>query len=126
MLTRAGMTLPEFSNSSAIVIMEGRFDDGNFVEGKMTYSDGSWYEGRFTAVGLVQGTMRCTMEDGAVYQGACADGVPHGTGELYRADGSVFNGEFEYGAPVQVKAPARPDPRKTNAVRNDELTYEFL
>ena len=125
MLTRAGMTLPEFSNSSAIVIMEGRFDDGNFVEGKMTYSDGSWYEGRFTAVGLVQGTMRCTMEDGAVYQGACADGVPHGTGELYRADGSVFNGEFEYGAPVQVKAPARPDPRKTNAVRNDELTYEF-
>ena len=65
------------------------------------------------------------MEDGAVYHGACADGVPHGTGELYRADGSVFNGEFEYGAPVQVKAPARPDPRKTNAVRNDELTYEF-
>lgn len=124
-MTRAGITLPDFSNSSALVIMEGRFDNGSFIEGKITYSDGSWYEGRFAAVGLVQGTMRCTMEDGAVYQGACADGVPHGTGELYRADGSVFNGEFEYGAPVQVKAPARPDPRKTNAVRNDELTYEF-
>jgi hypothetical protein len=124
-MTRAGITLPDFSNSSALVIMEGRFDNGSFIEGKITYSDGSWYEGKFAGVGLVQGSMRCNMQDGSVYQGACADGVPHGAGELYRADGSVFKGEFEYGAPVQVKAPARPDPRKTNAVRNDELTYEF-
>lgn len=124
-MTRAGVTLPDFSTSSAVVIMDGRFDDGNFIEGRISYSDGSWYEGRFSAVGLVQGTMRCNMQDGAVYQGACADGVPHGAGELYRADGSVFKGEFEYGVPVQVKAPARPDPRKTNTVRNDELTYEF-
>ena len=124
-MTRAGMTLPDFSSSSAVVVMEGRFDDGSFVEGRMTYSDGSWYEGRFSAVGLAQGTMRCNMQDGSVYQGACSDGVPHGTGELYHADGSVFKGEFEYGVPVQVKTPARPDPRKTNAVRNDELTYEF-
>lgn len=124
-LTRAGLSLPDFSNSSAVVIMEGRFDNGSFIEGRITYSDGSWYEGRFAAVGLVQGTMRCNMQDGSVYQGACADGVPHGAGELYRADGSVFKGEFEYGMPVQVKAPARPDPRKSNAVRNDELTYEY-
>ena len=124
-LSRAGVTLPDFSNSSTFVVMEGRFDNGSFVEGKITYSDGTWYEGRFAGVGLVQGSMRTNMQDGSVYQGACADGVPHGAGELYRADGSVFNGEFEYGVPVQVKAPPKPDPRKTNAVRNDELTYEF-
>lgn len=125
-MTRAGVTLPDFSSSSAVVVMEGRFDDGSFVEGKISYSDGTWYEGKFSAVGLVQGSMRRhNAEDGSIYQGACADGVPHGSGELYRTDGTVFKGEFEYGAPVQVKAPARPDPRKTNAVRNDELTYEF-
>ena len=124
-LTRAGLTLPDFSNSSTVVIMEGRFDNGSFLEGKITYSDGTWYEGRFAGVGLIQGSMRTNLQDGSVYQGACADGVPHGAGELYRADGSVFSGEFEYGAPVQVKAPAKPDPRKTNALRNDELTYEY-
>lgn len=124
-LTRCNVKLPAFGSASVVVVMEGRFDDGNFAEGKITCSDGTWYEGKFAEVGLVQGTMRCNLEDGSIYQGACADGVPHGAGELYREDGSVFKGEFEYGAPVQVKAPARPDPKKTNAVRNDELTYEF-
>jgi hypothetical protein len=122
-LTRAGVALPEFSYSSSVVIIEGSFDGGNFVEGKMTFSDGTWYEGKFSPMGLIQGTMRCKVQDGAIYLGACSNGVPHGAGELYNADGSVFKGMFDYGAPVQVQAPPPPPPK--NAVRFDELTYEY-
>lgn len=124
-LTRCGVKLAPFSTSSPTVVMEGRFDSGSFIEGRITYSDGTWYEGRFSEAGLVQGSMRCVNEDGSVYQGKCSEGVPHGTGELHKADGSVFKGEFEYGAPVKVKEPVRQDPRKSNVVRNDELSYKF-
>ena len=122
-LTRAGVALPEFSYSSSVVIIEGSFDGGNFVEGKMTFSDGTWYEGKFSPVGLIQGSMRCKVQDGAVYLGACSNGVPHGAGELHSADGSVFKGMFDYGVPVQVQAPPPPPPK--DAERYDELTYEY-
>lgn len=123
--TRCNVQLPELNSPSLEIVIEGIFDDGSFQEGKITYSDGSWYEGRFSEVGLVQGNMRRIYQDGSVYQGACVDGNRHGAGELYRADGSVFRGEFEYGEPVQVKVPEKKQPVNTNIVRKDELTFVF-
>lgn len=123
--TRCNVQLPELNSESLEIVIEGRFDDGSFQEGKITYSDGSWYEGKFSEVGLVQGNMRRIYQDGSVYQGACVDGTRHGAGELYHADGSVFKGEFEYGEPVQVKVPEKKQPVKTDIVRKDELTFVF-
>lgn len=124
-MVRCNVSLPPFNSARIEVVMDGRFDNGAFVEGRITYSDGSWYDGKFTEVGLVQGSMRQVNQDGSVYQGACVDGVPHGEGELYVADGSVFRGEFEYGQPVKVEVPEQKTVRRVDAVRNDELTYEF-
>lgn len=124
-VVRCSVSLPPFNSTRLDVVMEGMFDNGAFVEGRITYSDGSWYDGRFAEVGLVQGSMRQVNQDGSVYQGACVDGVPHGAGELYAADGSVFKGEFEYGQPVKVQAPEKNAARKVDSVRDDELTYEF-
>ncbi len=124
-MVRCNVSLPPFNSARIEVVMDGRFDNGAFVEGRITYSDGSWYDGKFTEVGLVQGSMRQVNQDGSVYQGACVDGVPHGEGELYAADGSVFRGEFEYGQPVKVEVPEQKTVRRVDAVRNDELTYEF-
>ena len=124
-MTRCNVQLPAFISKELVVVMEGHFDNGSFVDGRITYSDGSWYDGKFAETGLVQGNMRRVNQDGSVYQGACVDGEPHGEGELYAADGSVFKGEFEFGQPVKVEVPERNDPVKVNLVRNDELTYEF-
>ena len=124
-MSRCNVLLPAFITQKLDVVMDGRFDNGTFVEGKITYSDGSWYEGKFTEIGLVQGNMRRVNIDGSVYQGACADGEPHGAGELYGADGSIIRGEFEYGQPVQVEEPEPDDNKKKNEIHSDELTYEF-
>lgn len=117
--------LPEINAGSLDIVLEGIFEDGNFKEGRVTYSDGSWYEGKFAEAGLVQGDMRRLYKDGSVYQGPSLDGNPHGTGELYRPDGSVFNGEFAYGEPVQVNVPEKKQPVRTDVVRRDELTFHF-
>ena len=123
--TRCYVKLPEFTYASAEVVMEGRFDNGNFVEGRISCSNGSWMEGQFAEFLLAQGKMRIVYQDGSVYQGSCQYGLPHGSGELYGADGSVFKGEFDYGEPVKTKASQRPEPKKEDIIRHDELKYEF-
>lgn len=122
--TRCQVRLPEFTSESLDIVMEGRFDDGSFKEGRITYSDGSWYEGRFAESGLVQGDMLHRYPDGSVYRGPCLDAAPHGTGELSRPDGTMFTGQFEYGEPVKVNIPENR-PVRNDIVRRDELTYEF-
>ena len=123
--TRCSVTLPEFQGDSLEIVMDGRFDDGSFKEGKITYSNGTWLEGEFADTGLAEGTMHIKYPDGSYYQGGCLGGRRHGYGEIHGPDGVVFEGKFEYGDPVVDKVVERPDPRKSNALRYDELKYEY-
>ena len=124
-LTRCKVLLPEFTTGSVEVVMEGIFDDGYFKEGKITYSDGSWYQGSFSELGLAKGKMLRKYQDGSVYQGDCLDASHHGFGELRSSDGSVFKGYFEYGEPVKENISDVKTLKKENVLRYDQLTYEY-
>lgn len=123
--TRCSVTLPEFQGDSLDIVMDGRFDDGSFKEGKITFSNGTWLEGEFADTGLAEGTMLLKYPDGSYYQGDCLGGRRHGYGEIHGPEGIVFKGKFEYDEPVVDKVVERPDPRKSNALRYDELKYEY-
>lgn len=123
--TRCGILMPEFAADEMDVTIEGTFDNGTLKEGLISYSDGSWFEGKFSELGLMQGQMLCNYKDGSVYQGGCLDGNHHGKGELYRANGTVFKGEFLYGDPVIPEKPEPVNQRRANVIRNDQLKYEY-
>lgn len=92
--------LPSFNGDSLVVKMEGNFDSGAFKKGKVSYSDGSWYEGVFGRAGLMEGKMYRKYSDGSYYVGECLDGKYHGDGEVHYTDGTSYIGKFEYGSPV--------------------------
>lgn len=121
---RCNVLLPSFEGQSVEIVMEGLFDDGTFKEGRISYSNGSWYEGVFDDSGLAEGNMFCRYADGSYYQGGCLDGKYHGYGLMHKADGTEYSGRYEYGEPMDRKPAANPV-KKNNLIRNDKLVYEF-
>lgn len=123
-VNRHGILLQGITPTSIDLVMDGRFDDGSFKEGRITYSDGSWFEGKFMEEGLSQGSMLRKYKDGSVYQGECQDCRRHGKGKLRYPDGTVYEGMFAYDEPVEREEPKEKE-EDPNTVRYDELTYMF-
>jgi hypothetical protein len=122
--SRCGVNLPGAIVKSLEIVMEGTFDNGNFKQGKVSYSDGSWFEGVFGEVGLAEGDMYRLYADGSYYQGGCLDGKFHGYGVMHNQDGTEYKGRYEYGEPVVKKEEPKPV-RNNNVIRYDQQTYEF-
>ena len=88
---------------------DGSSYEGDFVnvmphgKGKMTYADGSSYEGDFDDNGMPKGIGKLTRSDGTIYEGegdfAHANGKPEGRGKLTFSDGSIYKGDFSNGKP---------------------------
>lgn len=104
-IRRLGTSISNISADSTQIIMEGVFDRGTFKDGRITISNGSWYEGTFNSSGLVEGRMLCNYSDGSYYEGECRNGRFHGQGLVRYADGTVYEGQFENGSPVRADAP---------------------
>jgi hypothetical protein len=73
-----------------------RFADGrmyeDMVDGKMTYEDGSTYEGKWKN-GLRHGNGRCIFVDNSVYEGQFMDGELCGHGRMVVCpDGGWYEG----------------------------------
>lgn len=98
--TYCGVKLHEFKGDSLVVTMEGDFDSGSFEKGRLSRSDGSWFEGTFGRTGLIDGRMHRKYSNGSYYIGECKDGKIHGEGEIHYADGTSYVGKFESGYPV--------------------------
>lgn len=122
-LVCSSVELPGTMRETLEVVLEGTFDDGVFKEGRITYSDGSWYDGKFAGEGLVKGTMRRKYDDGSIYVGDCVNGKRHGFGELRSLDGTVFKGQFEFDEPIIAPKPEEKKPK--SARRMDELNYVY-
>ena len=67
-------------------------------QGKVSYSDGTVYEGDFKN-GLLNGQGKMTRTNGTVYEGNFKNWKPHGQGKMTRPDDSVYEGNFENGMP---------------------------
>ncbi len=114
---------------------DGTIYKGEYVEGKwhgkgvLTKADGYRFEGTFehgmTAKRApaqkkneaptkrsysVEGVL--TNKHGARYEGEHLNGVPHGKGTFYYADGSICKGEFRNGVPHGVCTTTHPDGEK--------------
>lgn len=98
--TYCDVKLPSFSGDSLVVTMQGSFDSNAFKKGRISYSDGSWFEGVFGRSGLMEGRMYRKYSDGSSYIGECLDGKCHGDGEMHYCDGTSYVGKFEYGSPA--------------------------
>ena len=62
-------------------------------KGKLTFSDGSVYEGQFARHNLNgNGTMR--YSDGYRYEGQWKEGRRHGQGTMFHSDGTQDGGEW--------------------------------
>ena len=61
--------------------------------GKMTYDDGTVYEGDFKD-GLANGRGKCEFADGNVYEGEFENDLMHGRGKMTYADGNVYEGNW--------------------------------
>ena len=75
---------------------EGRYRDGDRVEGKMTYGDGSVYVGAWFN-GQRHGRGLYTFGDGTKYEGEFQGDMLHGAGTLTFPDRFSFIGEFRRG-----------------------------
>jgi hypothetical protein len=62
-------------------------------KGKMTYPDGSIYEGELKN-GKPYGKGKITWNDGTVYEGELVDGKKHGKGKYKWANGDKYEGDF--------------------------------
>lgn len=116
--TRCNVKLPGIVADSVEIRMEGTFDSGAFVRGRVTFSDGSWFEGDFNSSGLAKGKMLRKYSDGSWYEGECRDAKCNGQGTIHYMDGSVFSGVFENGRPVDMNYPQVSD-NETYTVPSD-------
>lgn len=126
---RNNVKLPSVKSQSMVIVMEGTFDEGSFIEGRVTYSDGSWYEGTFTRSGLVDGKMRRVYKDGSYEECGIRDGQHYGNAVIRYADGTVSEGVFENGvfkedgAETHVDEPDFPDVEE-RVYRYEDLPVE--
>lgn len=122
-MNRCGVLLPSFSAKAIEIVMDGNFDNGTFKDGKISYSNGSWFEGEFDDTGLVNGNLSWLYPDGSYYEGGYLNGKYHGEGFMRNADGTEYKGLFEYGEPVDLKPVEVP--KRKDALHHDELLYKY-
>jgi hypothetical protein len=75
---------------------------------KMTYPNGSIYEGEFKE-GKPHGHGKVTSTDGRAFEGEYQDGKPHGHGKTTSTDGRAFEGEYRNGKPHGHGKTTSPD-----------------
>lgn len=81
---------------------EGIFHDNKLVEGKVTVSNGTYMQGKFSDGVLAQGRLVKRYADGSSYDGECRNGRYHGYGRIVYPDGTAYEGRFEDGKPVGI------------------------
>lgn len=102
------INIPGNTTKGTIVFSNGDVYEGDIVDGKphgngtCTYKNGDVYEGEWEdgrRNGF--GTMKCTCDNGYVYQyrGAWVDDEQHGYGTVTGANGDVYEGEMVDGKP---------------------------
>ena len=74
--------------------------DCDNVIGKYTYSDGSYYEGRFVK-NQPQGEGTCYYSNGSKYIGGWKNHSPHGIGVMTFVSGKKYGAEWNYGNPIR-------------------------
>lgn len=74
--------------------MEGKFENGQLVEGKLHDQQGNLFVGKFVEGQFTEGKMKTKLQDGAVYEGDYKNLQITGQGKLTKADGSVSQGRF--------------------------------
>lgn len=85
------------------VRVEGYFEKGSLVEGKIVASNGTYKSGYFKDGVLSEGRMIKKYSDGSYYDGECRDGKYNGYGKIIYHDGSVYEGGFVDGFPVSME-----------------------
>ena len=124
--TRCNVKLPSVVAASMDIVMEGIFESGAFVSGRVSYSDGSWFEGAFTSSGLAQGRMLRKYSDGSWYEGECKDGKCDGYGVMRYLDGTMYEGMFKDGRPVNAGiAKPQDDEGMPEVDYSEERTFSY-
>lgn len=77
-------------------VFEGTYIRGQMVQGKMTYQDGSVYDGSWLDCAR-HGSGTCTFVDGSIYEGEFKEGHFHGHGQMTWNDGGYYVGDWSFG-----------------------------
>ena len=101
-VTRCGVKFREYLGdvSELTINIEGTFEKGNLVDGKITMSNGTYMHGKFADGVLAEGRLVKRYSDGSSYDGECRNGKYHGYGRVTYPDGSSYEGLFEDGHPL--------------------------
>jgi len=89
-------------------VFVGEYINGQMIEGKMTYQDGSNYEGSWVD-GMRHGRGKCVFTDASVYEGEFTEGEFHGHGKMSWSDGGWYEGEWWSGDMQGFGKEMRPD-----------------
>lgn len=85
-----------FVDGNLYMVWEGEFKNGSLNGlGKVSYADGTVYEGEFKDHALINGTM--TDSNGERWEGNFKRGLLHGQGMKIYPDGRIEEGEFVKG-----------------------------
>lgn len=95
-------------------VFEGTYIKGQMVQGKMTYQDGSIYDGSWVDCAR-HGRGKCIFGDGSVYQGEFKAGHFHGHGKMTWNDGGYYIGDWFEGQMHGMGKEIRPN----GSVRHD-------
>ena len=82
-------------------VFVGEYINGQMIEGKMTYQDGSTYEGSWVD-GMRHGRGKCVFTDESIYEGEFREGEFHGHGRMSWSDGGWYEGEWWNGEMVSA------------------------
>lgn len=77
-------------------VFEGQFIDGEKVNGKLSWTDGSYYVGKIKN-NLFHGEGMFHWAEGREYNGTWKEGKMNGNGVMTYSNGSVYEGEFKNG-----------------------------
>lgn len=100
-----GYGVMQFDNGR---IFEGTYIKGQMVQGKMTYQDGSIYDGSWVNCAR-HGRGKCIFGDGSIYEGGFKAGHFHGHGKMTWNDGGYYIGDWFEGQMHGQGREIRPD-----------------
>jgi MORN repeat len=86
----------------------GEYINGQMIEGRMTYQDGSTYDGSWVD-GMRHGRGKCVFTDDSIYEGEFREGEFHGHGKMSWSDGGWYEGEWWNGEMQGHGREVRPD-----------------
>lgn len=109
-MTRYGIKISPEGSVDAVVKMEGRFEYGKLVEGRVTGLNDMMMEGTFKNGVIEEGRLEKKYSDGSRYEGECRNGKYHGYGRLVYSDGTIYEGMFREGYRVDKEPDAIIDP----------------